>query len=62
MSSDQSDSKSKHCRQYMGYSFQLAARDLLYTPSDRQDSTYNCLCFTSQAALVGTRNSLMGSS
>ena len=33
---------------YMGYYFRLAARDLLYAPSHRQDSTYNGLCYTSR--------------
>ena len=43
------------CR-HMGYSFRLAARVLLYTPSHRQDSTYHGLCYTSRGALAGTRN------
>ena len=30
----------------MGYTFQLAARVLLYPPSHRQDSTYHSLCYT----------------
>ena len=42
---------------HIGYSFQLAARFLLYAPSQRQDSTYHNLCYTSRAALAGTRNS-----
>ena len=41
----------------MGYSFQLAARVLLYTPSHKQDSTYHSLCYTSRGALAGMRNS-----
>ena len=41
------------CR-HIGYSFQLAARVLLYAPSHRQDSTYHCLCYTSHGALAGT--------
>ena len=45
---------------HIGYSFRLAARVLLYTPSHRQDSTYHSLCYTSQGALAGTRNSSMG--
>ena len=45
---------------YMGYSFWLAARVLLYAPSRRQDSTHHCLCNTSHGALAGTRNSSMG--
>ena len=31
----------------MGYSFRLAARDLLYASSHRQDNTYHGLCYTS---------------
>ena len=50
------------CQHYMGYSFRIAARDLLYVSSYRHDSTYHSLCYTSHGALVGTRNSLMGPS
>ena len=46
------------CR-YIGYSFRLTARVLLYAPSHRQDSTYHSLCYTSRGALAGTRNSSM---
>ena len=35
----------------MDYSFRLAARVLLYTPSHTQDSTYQGLCYTSHEAL-----------
>ena len=45
---------------HMGYSFQLAARVLLYAPSHRQDNTYHHLCYTSHGALAGMRNSSMG--
>ena len=45
---------------HMGYSYRLTARVLLYAPSHRQDSTYHSLCYTSCAALAGTRNSSMG--
>ena len=45
---------------HIGYSFRLTARVLLYAPSDRQDSTYHSLCYTSHGALAGTRNSSMG--
>ena len=38
----------------MGYSFQLAARVLLYTTSHRQDNIYHGLCCTSRGALAGT--------
>ena len=42
------------CRHYMGCSFRLAARVLLYAPSHRQDSTYHGICYTSHGALAGT--------
>ena len=60
----------------MGYSFQLAARVLLYAPSHRWDSTCHSLCYTSRGVLgiragvslsihsfhlVGTRKQLNGS-
>ena len=51
--------KETHCR-HIGYSFQLTARVLLYAPSQRQDSTYHSLCYTSHGALAVTRNSSMG--
>ena len=51
--------KETRCR-LIGYSFQLAARVLLYAPSHRQDSTYHSLCYTSYGALAGTRNTSMG--
>ena len=46
---------------YMGYSFLLAARNLLYAPSYGQDNTYHNICYTSWWALAGTRNSSMSS-
>ena len=45
---------------YMGYSFWLAVRVLLYAPSHRQDSTYHSLCYTSRGALAWMRNSPVG--
>ena len=55
MIKDHSDSKRGNpCHHYMGYSFQLTARDLLYAPSDRQDNTYHILCYTSYGPLAGT--------
>ena len=39
---------------YMGYSFQLAAKDFLYAQSHRWDSTYHKRCYTSCRALAGT--------
>ena len=44
----------------MGYSFRLASRVLLYASTDRQDSTYHRLSYTSRGALAGTRNSSKG--
>ena len=52
--------KETRCR-YIGYSFWLTARVLLYAPSHRQDSTYHGLCYTSRGALAGTRNSSISS-
>ena len=46
---------------HIGYSFQLAARVILYASSHRQDHTYHNLCYTSRGALAGPRNSSMGS-
>ena len=42
------------------YSFQLMARDPLYAPSHRWDSTYRNLCYISLEGLAETRNSSMG--
>ena len=52
--------KETRCR-HIGYSFQLGARIILYTPSHRQDNTYHDLCYTSRGTLAGTRNSSVGS-
>ena len=60
MVKDLSARKETHCRHYMRYSFQLAASDNLYAPSNRQDSTYHGLYYTSCRALAGTRNSSVG--
>ena len=49
-----------HCCLYMGYSFWLSARDLLYASSLRQDRTCYDLCYTSCGALARTTNSSMG--
>ena len=48
------------CCHHIGYSFQLAARVLLYASSHRQDNTYHGLCYTSRGTLAGTSNSSMG--
>ena len=45
------------CHRFMLYSFWEAAKDLLYAPSHKQDSTYLDLCYTRCGALTGTRNS-----
>ena len=61
MVKDHSDrEKGKRCR-HIGYSFQLAARVLLYASSHRRDNTYHGHCYTSRGALAGTRNSSMAS-
>ena len=41
--------KETRCR-HIGYSYRLAARALLYAPSQRQDNTYHGLCYTSRNA------------
>ena len=41
MVKDHSDSERGNLLPNMGYSFQLAARVLLYAPSHRQDSTFH---------------------
>ena len=61
MVKDYSDSEKEETHwRHMGYSFQLAARLLLYASSHRQDNTYHSLCYTSCGALAGMRNSSMG--
>ena len=60
MVKDHSDSEREtHCW-HIDYSFQLAARVLLYASSHRQDNTHHSLCYTSRGGLPGTRNSSMG--
>ena len=44
---------------YIGYSFRLAVRVLLYASSHRQDNTYHGFCYTSRGTLAGTINSSM---
>ena len=41
-------------------SWAIAARDLWYALSHRQDNTYHGLCYTSRGALAGTRSSSTG--
>ena len=40
--------------------FLLAARDLLYASSHKQDITYHGICYISCGALAGTRNDSIG--
>ena len=57
MVEDHSDSvKETCCCHYMGFSFQLAARNFLYAPSHRQDSTYHGLFYTVRGVLTEMRN------
>ena len=49
-----------HHRHYMGHSFRLATRVLLYTLPHRQDSNYHILCYTSRGALSEMSKSSMG--
>ena len=47
------------CRHYMGYSLRLAARDILYAPYRRQDSTYHSLVYNSRTTQAGMRSRWM---
>ena len=50
------------CRHSMSYSFRVAARVILYSPSHRQDSTYYGLYYTSRGSPAGrTKNHIEGS-
>ena len=42
------------CRNYIGYSFRLAAWVILCASSHRQDNTYHDICYTSRGALAGS--------
>ena len=44
------------CRNFMGSSFRLAARDLLYASSHRQDNSHHGLCYTCCGARYRTKN------
>ena len=58
---DSSDSKKGNpLPLHHGYSFRLAAKDILHVPLRRQDSTYHDLCYTNCVALAGTRNISVG--
>ena len=50
-----------YCCHFISYSSWLAARDLLFAPSNRQYSTYHGLCFTICRALAGIRSISVGS-
>ena len=52
--------KETYCCHYMGYSFQLAARVLLYAPSHRQDSTFHIRLLNQLWKNGWKRNSSMG--
>ena len=56
---DHSAREKTHCC-HMGYSFRLAARNILYAPSHRQDSRYHGLCYTSRGPLARIGNSSVG--
>ena len=43
-----------------GLLFLISSKGSFYAPSHRQNSTYHGLCYTSRAALAGTRNRSMG--
>ena len=60
MVKDYSDSGEETSCHHISYSFWLASKVLLYTPSHRQDSIYHSLCYTCRGALAGMRNSSMG--
>ena len=60
MANDHSDREETHCCHSMDYSFWLAAKDILYAPYNRQDSTYHNLCYISSGTLAETTNSSMG--
>ena len=45
---------------FMGFSFRLAARVLLYAPSHRQNIKYSGLSYTNRGALTWMRNSSVG--
>ena len=44
---DQIVREETHYGHFMGYSFQIAAMNLLYAPPHRQAGTYHGLCYTS---------------
>ena len=53
--------RNSHCNHYMGYSFRLAARYLLYAPSHRQDSIIIPQPLLHQSwNTYGTRNNSVG--
>ena len=60
MVKEHGDSQRRNTSHYMGYSFWLAASDLLYAPSHRQKSTFHGLCYASYGVTAGKRNSSIG--
>ena len=59
MVKDHSEREEICYRHYMGCSFRLAAKVVLYALPHRQDSTYHDFCYTSRGALARTRNNSM---
>ena len=51
---DHLDSERNH---YMGYSFRLAAKNILRAPSNRRDHTDHDLCYIGCGALAGNSSS-----
>ena len=45
------------CRHYIGYSFPLASRILLYAPPNIHHTSYHDICYASRGSQAGTRNS-----
>ena len=60
MVKDHSDSERGNPLPPHGLLFPINSKGSLYAPSQRQDSTYHGICYTSRGTLAGTRNSSMG--
>ena len=56
MVKDHSDSERGNPLSLHRLLFTINNKVFLYAPSDRQDSTYDSLCYTSRGALAGKRN------
>ena len=57
MVKDHSVNEETRCRHYIGYSFRLAVRDILYAPSPQ--TRYHSLFYIRRGTLAGSRNSSM---